>query len=419
MNFRSSIHTIRQTPLAQGKIAVQAGQPLRPNLPAKSPRQPKGRFRSPQSPPLLHSFLYTDRRWFRWLAVVLAVLSLAGQIEVAWVLRTGWSAEPLSPIETRVLADWIRSGIVQVHLVRGRVEWTGRTLPGGRGMGKTSSTISSGGVRRLEKISLSGGENFSLTYKQESKKQMYSLSVAPDRTFRVQWQSMEPELPETIELEQTPRQPVVVKRTAGPTQQVWKATTLWHLAMEEPEVVRKYIVPLFISFLPSVSLLSQTKQVERQMLELARTSRTPDRGRWEALVAQLADDSYSRREAADRALRQQGPAVVPFLRSLDWQPLDAEQRFRLRRILQELEPPGDEDSLTKTAHWLLQDPEVWWILLDRPDVEKRRIAAQRLAVLLGTPIEFDPEASPEIRQAQRSRLEPKVRPNQPAAAGKS
>ena len=286
-------------------------------------------------------------------------------------------------------------------------------------MGKISSTRSSGGVRSLEQISFSGGENCCLTYKQENQKQIYSLSVELDRTFRVQWQRMEAELAETIELEQTPRQPVVVKRTAGSTQQVWKATSLWHLAMEEPEVVQKYIVPLFISFLPSVSLLSQTKQVERQMLELARTNRTPDRWRWEALVAQLADDSYSRREAADRALRQQGPAIVPFLRSLDWQLLDAEQRFRLRRILQELEPPGDEDSLTTTAHWLMHDPEIWWILLDRPEVETRRIAAQRLAALLGSPIEFDPEGSPEIRRAQRNRLESKVRPHQPAAARKS
>ena len=286
-------------------------------------------------------------------------------------------------------------------------------------MGKISATISSGGVRSSEKIFLSGGENFSLTYNQESQKQIYSLSVDLDRTFRMEWQNLESELPETIELEQKLRQPVVVKRTAGSRQQVWKATSLWHLAMEEPEVVQKYIIPLFISFLPSVSLLSQTKQVERQMLELARTSRTPDRGRWEALVAQLADDNYSRREAADRALRQQGPAVVPFLRSLDWQLLDAEQRFRLRRILQELEPPGDEDSLTKTAHWLMEDPEIWWILLDRPEEQTRRIAAQRLAALLGNPIEFDPEASPEIRRTQRARLEPKVRPSQPTAAGKS
>jgi len=205
-----------------------------------------------------------------------------------------------------------------------------------------------------------------------------------------------------------------------------------------------------------VALLNQAKQVERQMLELARTSRVPDRGRWEALVAKLADDSYSRREAAVRALRQQGLAVVPFLRSQDWQLLDAEQRFRLRRILQErnkspkcrkyltggrlqgngnlsgekpvvsdqaplhtfafwwsyLEPPGDGDSLTKTAHWLMQDPEIWWILLDRAETPTRRIAAQQLTALLGTPIDFDPEAPLELRETQRRRLEGKVRPRQ-------
>lgn len=338
----------------------------------------------------------------------LAGISLAGGIGFDWALSTCCSAEPASPIETRLLSEWIRSGILQVHLVRGRVEWAAKA-PGGRGIGRISSTISSGGGRSAERISLSGGESFTFSYKQESQTQTYSLSVEPDRSFQVQWQSLDSRLAGIIEIEQKPQQPMVLKVAWGSSQRVWKAGSLWHLAMEEPVVVQKYIIPLFISFLPSISLLSQTKQLEQELLELARSTGSPDRARWEALVAQLADDQYSRREAADRALRQQGPAIVPFLRSLDWQVLEAEQRFRIRRILGELEPPGDEDSLTKAAHWLLQDPEIWWILLDRPEVEARRIAAKRLSDLLGGPIDFDPEASPELRQAQRQALEAKVR----------
>ena len=49
MNIRSSLQTPRQTPVARGKIAVQAAPALRPNPPAKRPQQTKGRFRTAQS----------------------------------------------------------------------------------------------------------------------------------------------------------------------------------------------------------------------------------------------------------------------------------------------------------------------------------------------------------------------------------
>jgi len=342
------------------------------------------------------------------------VISLAGGIGFDWGLSRCWSAEPSSPIETRLLADWIRSGTIQVHLVRGRVEWAAKGHPG-RGFGRSSSTITSAGGRWSERISVAGGaENLSLSYELENQQQKYSISVDLQRSFQIQWQSLDPQSPWKIELSQRPREPVALKVTGAAPERVWKASSLWHLAFEEPGTVQKYVIPLFGSFLPSVSLLGQTEQIQQEMLRLAALPRSPDRPRWEALVAQLADEQYSRREAADRALRQQGSALVPFLRSLDWRLLDAEQRFRIRRILRELEPPGDEDSLTKAAHWLVDDPEIWWILLDRPDVETRRIAAQRLAALLGGPIDFDPEAPPEIRQARRAQLEPKVRPRLPA-----
>lgn len=344
--------------------------------------------------------------WFLWFLGILAGTALAG---IGWFGgggRAAWAAEELPKWETPLLTNWIRSGVVQARLVRGRVEWTAKGHAG-RGSGITTSA----GGRWSERISVAGGaENISLSYERENQKQKYSISADLQRSFQIQWRSLDPQSPWTIELTQRPREPVALKVTGDAPERVWKARSLWHLAFEEPGTVQKYVIPLFSSFLPSVSLLGQTEQVQQEMLRLAALPQSPDRPRWEALVAQLADEQYSRREAADRALRQQGSAVAPFLRSLDWRLLDAEQRFRIRRILQELEPPGDEDSLVKAAHWLVDDPEIWWILLDRPDLETRRIAAQRLAALLGEPIPFDPEAPAEVRQAQRQRLEAKVRP---------
>ncbi|MCS7305495.1 MAG: hypothetical protein NZ602_10370 [Thermoguttaceae bacterium] len=332
------------------------------------------------------------------------------RIGFGWQGKTAWPAEELPRLEMPLMNEWIHAGIVQPRLAQGRVEWKAKWQPQ-RVFGTTRSRITSAGKRCSEQISLAGGgKNFNFSYKQENEKQMYSLSVDFYRCFQIQWKNLDPQSPWTIELIQKPKEPIVLKVSLPDSQRIWAASSLWHLAFEEPGTAEKYIIPLFSPFLPSVSLFSQRELLEQEMLSLARLPRSPDQSRWEALVAQLADDQYTRRQAADCALRQQGPAIVPFLRSLDWNRLDAEQRFRIRRILQELEPPEGLDSLTKVAHWLINDPEIWWILLDRPDLQTRQIAAQRLAQLLGESIPFDPEAPPELRQAQRQRLETKLRP---------
>ena len=49
---------------------------------------------------------------------------------------------------------------------------------------------------------------------------------------------------------------------------------------------------------------------------------------------------------------------------------------------------GYEDTPDRIATWLSGDPQVWLSMLSRPELFKRRVAAEQLALLVGAPIAF-------------------------------
>jgi hypothetical protein len=130
----------------------------------------------------------------------------------------------------------------------------------------------------------------------------------------------------------------------------------------------------------------------------------PDPGRWAVLVEQLGDERFSRREAADRELRSLGRVVSIYLQQLDASQLDAEQHYRVRRILMALSARTDNDTPPEVAQWLAGDPVVWLAMLSRDDEPTRRLAAERLKALLDGPIAFDPAADAATRQGQIDEL---------------
>jgi hypothetical protein len=92
------------------------------------------------------------------------------------------------------------------------------------------------------------------------------------------------------------------------------------------------------------------------------------------------------------------------LRSLERSTLDAEQAFRMRRIIRTLATDVEEDTSERVAAALSSDPRVWYALLERDNVTVRRTASQRLGKLLEAEIEFDPAGTPEERAKQLAKL---------------
>ncbi len=133
----------------------------------------------------------------------------------------------------------------------------------------------------------------------------------------------------------------------------------------------------------------------------------------------MTSDRFVQRERAEHQLLGYGPVVLPFLRGLDRAALDAEQAFRVRRVIRGLARDADEDTTDRVVPWLSGDPRVWYALLARDDLRVRTIAASQLAKLLEAKLDFDAAAEPELRRVQRERLHERfgavVDPPAPAA----
>ncbi len=157
-----------------------------------------------------------------------------------------------------------------------------------------------------------------------------------------------------------------------------KAASLWHLLMFEPELSNRYLVPILERLRPDWQLASFAEDLKQTLLQIARANQPANRPRWEALVAQLADDHYAVRERAERQLRAAGRAALPYLQSLQRSDLDAEQWQRVSEIVA-ASSDDREDTPERTAVRMLDDRSVWLSLLRRPagiDALRRRRSAR-------------------------------------------
>ena len=121
-------------------------------------------------------------------------------------------------------------------------------------------------------------------------------------------------------------------------------------------------------------------------------------------MEQLGDESFAKRQAADRGNRAADPAVLNYLQQLDFSRLDTEQQFRVRRIIEALSTRLGDDSPEQAASWLAGDPSIWLILLGRSEAATRRQAVGQLTAILGSPIPVDAEADPSTQKTQMEQV---------------
>lgn len=206
-----------------------------------------------------------------------------------------------------------------------------------------------------------------------------------------------------LEFEQVPGRDLVLEVSVGGEIVRHRAPTLWHLWLAQPELCRKNLAPLLHILHPAWKPDAMAEQITRHLLSTGDDA-APQARQWNELVAQLADPRYAMREDADRRLREAGHAVLPFLLQLEPGRLDAEQRFRIRRIMGRLQSDTEEDTPERAASWLRGDPRIWLALAAGADVAQRESAAQQLRSLVAPDIEFDPAADSATRAAQLARI---------------
>jgi hypothetical protein len=211
-----------------------------------------------------------------------------------------------------------------------------------------------------------------------------------------------------VEFQQSPVEKTTLTLGAGDHRRVLQAADFWQLAIVQPKECREHLFPLLDLLRPDWKTAAMAARVEACLLARAREDATADRARWAALVEQLGDDQFTKREAADRALRAGAASALNYLRQLDFKRLDAEQQFRVSRIIRKLAGKSEDDSADAVAASLLHEPAVWLALLDRPEKATRQTAARQLAGLLGEPIDVDPAAEPNTQKAKRERLRVRI-----------
>jgi hypothetical protein len=213
---------------------------------------------------------------------------------------------------------------------------------------------------------------------------------------------------DAVEFHQGIKEKTTLTLGAGDRRRVFQAANLWQLAILQPRECREHLFPLLELLRQDWKIAEMVARVERSLLAHAQDDSTADRKRWAALVEQLGDDQFTKREAADRALRAGAASALNYLRQLDFDRLDAEQQFRVRRIIVRLAGRSEDDSADEARASLVRSPAVWLALLDRPEVATRQLAARQLAALLGGPIGVDPAAEPKTQESKRELLRKRI-----------
>jgi hypothetical protein len=247
-----------------------------------------------------------------------------------------------------------------------------------------------------------------VTYKVSGATQQFLLDATGNRLQLRRLPKENRSEPVPVEFRQAPGELVSLKVGPKGQERTYRAQTIWHLFLLEPAVCQERLAPLLAIVLRELDFVRTAQEVEAILVRTAGTGASPDQKRWSQWLEQLADPRFAVREAADRKFREEGRIVVTYLQRIDPSRLDAEQRYRVRRILQSLSETGADESPAQIAHWLAGDPVIWLALLSRDDASTRRLAAQRLATMLGSPVAFDPAADLATRQKEIEALRARI-----------
>jgi hypothetical protein len=299
-----------------------------------------------------------------------------------------------SPHHVKNLDDASRRGLLYVGLESGRLKVEVIRLP--------PTPPGQSGKPQDEQLTVrNSGGDFSIEYVKPGSDRRVSIEigVSSRRVHIIQEPQVGADVP-PVEFTQPPCGSLTLTVGARPSQRVIHAASLWHLMIGYPEICRQHLAPLLQLIDSRWDPGKLAADLEEDLIQLARSQDAPDRRHWDALVAQLRDDLYTRREAADRQLRSCGRIVIHYLRELDPARLDAEQKFRVRRIIAALDSGEGIDTPDHVASWLAGDPSIWLGLLSRDSESTRRLAFQQLSSLLDKPLVFDPAADEKTRQSQ-------------------
>lgn len=295
--------------------------------------------------------------------------------------------------ENNSLSNAFRQGWIQIGLVSGRI-----VLNGSRGVNYSTT---SGVSERQERLAIRmSGSDPVVNFEMATPEEQIAIDFTAANRLQIRRMPKGDSKRPALDFRQMADEPITLKLGEKDHEKIYQAASLWHLMILEPAVCREQLVPLLKLMQRDWDFIKMGKDTEESLLRIAATGRLPNQQHWAEWVQRLGDNRFSARESADHKLREAGPVIITYLQQLDSSRLDAEQQYRVRRILLTLTDSKGDDSPDQIAAWLSGDSTVWLALLSRDDEKTRRVAAQHLEALLGGPLSFDPEADPATRARQ-------------------
>jgi hypothetical protein len=299
-----------------------------------------------------------------------------------------------------------------------RAGWVGFNIVGGRmhldSVSLWQNTMGLNGTRK-DFLTFRGQNNdngdesgLGVSYELLNLREHYTFDIGRDGHLTIHFESKKnPNLPK-LDFEQKPSGKITLAIDTEGKKESYSADNIWQLFILHPEPAKKHLVPLLLPMQPTLKHAELAEQLEKELLQGTKRSISTDRAKWKRWIAELGDDSFSRRQAADRALREAPSTLLLYLDQIDFSCLDMEQQFRLHRIVETLASKINADTPEQVASWMSGDPLVWLVFLSRSDVDVRRTAAKQLAEILEGPVPVDPEADPASQKEQFEKLRVRI-----------
>jgi len=324
-----------------------------------------------------------------------------------WIVLLTLCTTPLAAQELRIspgFSSHLR--LVEIAITGGRITIANKFDEDRRIFGNTSSN------GRLNKEQMRIEINQALVPRLEYENRNNPLQVAisldgeGSATFEREGQTDSPYT--RVRLEQRVGQPLRLSLSSESEQHTFVAPMLWHLFLAEPEICSRNLAPMLQMLRPEWNLMRETELLREALLEHGATSDPAAAQQYQRWVDELGSPRFATRRQAERRLAAAGQPAALFLEMLDLRVLDAEQRYRIGRLLSRQQAREAGDTPRRLAYRMAGDIETWLALMQGSNLDQRRAASEILGQLVADPLEFDPEASPEKRREQIAAIRAKT-----------
>jgi len=185
---------------------------------------------------------------------------------------------------------------------------------------------------------------------------------------------------ERVSLIQEPDNPISIHHYRGNELDVNDVDTWIHLYMSHSAIYIKHLQPLVDDMIHAMPLSELAERAHLRSIASLPSASTTKNITIEHHIARLGSTQRIERVEAQRELHQCGISLLPRLKQIDPQQLDAEQRHRLQHVIRQLTPRGD-DCESRLAAMIRDDQKYWTAVEDRLTGAQRILITARLSDL--------------------------------------